>query len=351
MKRVFASTAWLSVAAILGSAPSYAQTLRVPEMFSTIQSALDAAPPSAIVLVGPGTYRENLEIVKPVTLRSSEGPRQTILDGKRAAPVIVARGSGSDKVTIDGFTITNGLNNFQLSTTTAPGQAAGIFLDSVVAVVTDNVIRDNMGCVGSGVSTLSASLSLQRNHIVNNPQDPGCDGADGGGVFLRADGAIASVIANNIIAGHRIGGYGAGVAVQGLKTTVTIRENIIRSNVTASGGFGGAILINQSSAHIAGNLMSGNGAELGGAVALFPDVVNRVTLQGNLMLNNTATAGGSAAYLSAASTDSLRMTANLLEGSTSVSLVECSFPYAIPQTNLLRNSVGPELGGACTRTR
>jgi nitrous oxidase accessory protein NosD len=341
-------------AAVMTSAcgSALAQTLDVPQSYPSIQNALDAAPPGATVVVSPGTYRENLEINKPVTLRSLDGPKSTIIDGNRAGPVIVARGTGAERVVIDGFTITNGLNYSTIPFGSAPAQAAGIFLQSVVAVVTDNIIRDNVGCLGSGISTLTAALTLQRNQILNNATEPRCDGADGGGVFLRGEGNGPTLVANNIIAGNRISGRGAGIGVQGMNA-VTIRENIIRGNQSSgAGGSGGGILINLSGASIIANLLAGNAAEVGGAMALFPiDSANRVVMTGNLMLNNTASLQGSALFLSVPSQDSLRMTTNLVEGSSAVSLVECSGPFAVARTNLLRNSAGPDLGGACTRGR
>jgi hypothetical protein len=351
MHRLSVQARALMIAAVMNSACglAFAQTLDVPQSYPSIQNALDAAPPGATVVVSPGTYRENLRISKPVTLRSSEGPRSTIIDGNRAGPVIVARGTGAERVIIDGFTVTNGLNYATIPFGSAPAQAAGIFLDSVVAVVTDNIIRDNVGCLGSGISTLSAALTLQRNQVINNSTEPRCEGADGGGVFLRGDGTGPTVVANNIIAGNRIGGRGAGIGVQGL-SAVTIRENIIRSN--QSSGSGGGILINLASASITANLLAGNVAEVGGAMAILAaDSTNRVAMAGNLMLNNTASIQGSALYLSLLSQDSLRMTTNLVEGSGDLSLVECSGPYAVSRTNLLRNAAGPEIGGACTRGR
>jgi len=45
--------------------------IRVPADYPTIQSALDAAPARALVLVAPGTYRESLVVPRTVTLAST----------------------------------------------------------------------------------------------------------------------------------------------------------------------------------------------------------------------------------------------------------------------------------------
>jgi len=54
--------------------------LRVPEEYPQIQAAVDAAPDGAIILIGPGEYRENLTITKSLALRGA-GPEQTIIWG------------------------------------------------------------------------------------------------------------------------------------------------------------------------------------------------------------------------------------------------------------------------------
>ncbi len=52
--------------------------LRVPQDYPTIQAAVDAAPEGATILIGPGTYTENIVITKSLTLEGS-GIDSTIL--------------------------------------------------------------------------------------------------------------------------------------------------------------------------------------------------------------------------------------------------------------------------------
>ncbi len=51
---------------------------RVPQDYSTIQAAVDAAPEGATILIGPGTYVENITVTKSLTLEGS-GMDATIL--------------------------------------------------------------------------------------------------------------------------------------------------------------------------------------------------------------------------------------------------------------------------------
>src|SRR3954468_16814488 len=92
-------------AALCSAAVSASADLRVPQDYSTIQAAIDAAPQDATVVVAPGNYRENLLIHRSITLRSDRGARLTVIDGGGVGPVVVAVGTGAELLTIDGFTI------------------------------------------------------------------------------------------------------------------------------------------------------------------------------------------------------------------------------------------------------
>jgi hypothetical protein len=53
--------------------------LRVPQDYSTIQAAVNAAPEGATILIGPGTYVEQVTITKDLTFEGS-GMGVTILE-------------------------------------------------------------------------------------------------------------------------------------------------------------------------------------------------------------------------------------------------------------------------------
>lgn len=68
-------------------------TLRVPEDHDTIQAAVDAAAPGDLILVGPGVYRESVQV---------------------HTPSLTIRGTDRDEVVIDGeFERTNGIGVFE----------------------------------------------------------------------------------------------------------------------------------------------------------------------------------------------------------------------------------------------
>src|SRR5262245_54984398 len=84
---------------------------------------------------------------------------------QRSSSVVVASGDGISSVTIEGFTITNGLNSFNGPGTGGPG---GISLDSVIAVIRANVIQNNTGCSGGGIGARTAAATIRNNQIRNN---------------------------------------------------------------------------------------------------------------------------------------------------------------------------------------
>jgi plastocyanin len=82
---------------------------RVPDQYPTIQSAVDAADPGDLVLVGPGVYREEVTVTTPsLTIRGLER-NATIIDGE------FVRGNGiavlADGVSIENLTARNAVLN------------------------------------------------------------------------------------------------------------------------------------------------------------------------------------------------------------------------------------------------
>ncbi|NLE96346.1 MAG: hypothetical protein GX600_11845, partial [Dehalococcoidia bacterium] len=98
-----------------------AATISVPDDYSTIQAAVDAASSGDTISVKDGTYVENLTIDESVTIQSANGP---------AATSIVAASSGSPAVTVDEVTDVT-LDGFAVS-----GGSIGVLLTSKTNGVT-----------------------------------------------------------------------------------------------------------------------------------------------------------------------------------------------------------------------
>jgi Right handed beta helix region len=305
----------LAAAALATAGASWADdVLRVPQDYPTIQAAIDAAEPGADVVVASGTYFENLVVGKTITLVSASGAAVTTLDGGRVGRVIFARGTGVETVAIVGFTIANGLG-LESMDVPVPGSGSGLYLEALAsATLRDNVIRDNVGCVGVGISALDVTVAIVHNQILRNQQDSSCGEAHGGGIEVQ-------------------------------DATAVIRNNDIRDNAAASGG---GIAFDRSDGVISDNLLIRNSAEVGGALRLWALDGHRVLVSGNTMLDNRATMAASAVQLIPIPDDALRMRGNTINGDGAVEVVRCETPFALSRSNTLRNAAGPAVGGACT---
>ncbi len=82
-----------------------------PTGFPTIQAAIDVAQSGATIEVAPGTYVEAINFLgKNITVRSTDGPEVTIIDGNGAdSVVLIVNGEGPEAL-LEGFTITGGDN-------------------------------------------------------------------------------------------------------------------------------------------------------------------------------------------------------------------------------------------------
>lgn len=122
MKQKKRLTNWLGhgvflLLVVANSIPTaYAETIRVPGQFATLQSAIDAASAGDTILAAPGTYKERIRLKQGVVLKSVGDDTKGKIGLKRAeATIIDGEGkNGTDAgvamaetSTLDGFTVTN----------------------------------------------------------------------------------------------------------------------------------------------------------------------------------------------------------------------------------------------------
>ncbi|MHC4456605.1 MAG: LamG-like jellyroll fold domain-containing protein, partial [Planctomycetota bacterium] len=206
-----------------------ADVLLVPDVYPTIQSAINAAVDGDVVLVGRGTYPEHIDFIGKDIVVTSTDPNDesvvagTIIDaGGTGSAVTFDSGETSDAV-ITGFTIQNGYgsvdplfgaglywgagvycsnasptitrnvivnNNGPLSQTTA---SYGVGIGTVLAspIITRNIMKDNTGYAGAGITVYFGDARISNNSIYNNTADIG------GGVVLLYGGQLVN---NTIVA-------------------------------------------------------------------------------------------------------------------------------------------------------
>lgn len=223
---------------------------QVPGDFSSIQEAIDAAPTLwCEIVVDPGTYVENIDFRgKDITLRSSNGPEQTVIDGSQAGPVVTFSAPCKDGAAIDGFTIMNGYS-------------------------TEG---------GSGIQCQRYSMPAITNClIVGNSTS-----YNGGGIECEMSDAL---ISHNVIAYNIADGSGGGIYA--IQASPEISANIIFGNIsTAALGSGGGIVVNKGDPVLFNNLIVYNSAAMGGGV-MMNDVADLFFLN-NTVTGNTANSRG-----------------------------------------------------------
>jgi hypothetical protein len=207
---VFTAILFLMIPAVV-----FSVTIRVPNDWPTIQQAISAAPQDALILVMPGTYKENITLLgKRITVRSDiDGnentvevlPALVVIDGMQTGSVVRFDDGETHETVLQGFTLTNGSGT-------------------------------NMGgaTFGGGVFCLNASPTLKNLFIDQNiPVDMG------GGIFCHID-SSPRILGCAIHKNHAVGathGKGGGIACW-LNSDPLITNCTIYNNSADNGGGG-----------------------------------------------------------------------------------------------------------------
>lgn len=166
---------WACLAAFVffGSEVYAQQIIHVPADQPTIQKAISAAANGDSVLVSPGTYVENVDFLgKAITVSSSNGPINTIIDGNQNGIVVNFANGEPRSALIKGFTIRN--SGFPAN----GGYSDGIRITAASPTITGNIITQNRGY---GIEVAGGGPLIQGNTIsyttteYDPTQDFGCD--------------------------------------------------------------------------------------------------------------------------------------------------------------------------------
>jgi hypothetical protein len=217
---------------------------------NSIQAALNLCIPHDTVLVGPGTYYENISwpFTEGIDLMSEYGPDTTIIHGNGDSTVIdIFCCLGFRTTIISGFTIKNGattwsgggirafksdviIHNNRIVHNAAPWRGAGMYLELSSVEVTGNVIEQNASLLGAGLCVTGYGCIIRDNIIRNNTAD-----SLGGGIHTSYDNIT---IRNNLITQNNAQ-YGGGIfldAPSWWATSLILMNTISDNDASILGG-------------------------------------------------------------------------------------------------------------------
>ncbi len=261
--------------------------LKVPEHFSTIQSAVDASRDGDTIIVADGTYtgQGNRDIDfygKGITIKSKNGPAYCIIDcqGSQAEPhraFYMHSGEERDSV-IDGFTIINGyapfdgeyFNRDDGGAICIDGNAEWPWVDYTSPTVKNCIMRNNSASYGGGIF-----MSYGEPMIIN------CEvsGNQGDGIYYRWHGSPTishCKIVNN-----------TGMGVVSELTLEGWAGMIIKNSLIADNGEGG-IYLSSGRLRISGcTIVNNKGYAISGSNASLIGLDPRITVANSIVWGNT----------------------------------------------------------------
>ncbi len=297
----FAFIAALAMSLTIGlCAP--ADEIHVPDPVPDIQSAVDVATDGDVIIVAPGTYSESVFLFgKEITIRSSDGPEVTTLDGSGLGKSIITATGGETLATvIDGFTLTNGeATVFANCVTTGPTGGA-ILVDGASLTVLGCLFTNNMATTeGHGGAIyvqpdddgLAGELIVRDSTFISNGLL-----ATRGGAIMNCEGMSLEVTGctfeSNGFHSEKTGTWGGAIHVIELTVGVTISDCVFRDHGASHGGGIFVSIIEQTTqSSITNCAFTDNFASFGAGIELALGQESQGSITDCTFLNNIASHG------------------------------------------------------------
>lgn len=269
------------VAALLASAHGPARALASISVceqgcdYATVVAAVEAAEFGDTILIGQGTYVENVVISTSLTLRGLSRETTTI-DGGTASYVLYVRSGVA--LTVENLTISNGRFD------TGGGIVNLGALTLRDSLISDNVAVGEQDTFGGGVFNFGGTVDIQSTIFEDNEADYG------GAIFTTGD----VLVQDGTFRGN-IGRLGGGAVYNREGRTIVNASSFEGNRVTVS-GYGGAVY-NADVVALANSVLADNyAAEFGGGLYQYTGgaYVSNATFSGN-----EGAYGGGGLYISA----------------------------------------------------
>ena len=290
---------------------------------NSIQDALNICASFDTILVGTGTYYENIAWPAKVGIKllSEQGPDSAIIDGSGTASVIIIDTTDIDTTTIiNGFTIRNGYE--------PQNNAGGIWCWGASPTISGNRLVSNNG---AAIACWECAPVIRENVITQN------NGQYGGGIHMHYAGGVR-IIDNTISSNSAQSGGG----IYCLKSTPLIQgNNIVNNTATARGG---GLCFFRSLLQVIGNVIDNNSADLhGGGIEITEGY--DILIRDNTITNNSADSLGGGVccyYLGEAMIRSNIIESNAAKCGGGI----CNWHFEVTvMFNTIRNNVALYFGG------
>lgn len=223
-------------------ATAHALTIHVPDDYPGIQIAIEASQQGDSIIVRPGLFVENINLMgKAVKLVSEEGPGNTIIEPASGTSAIVTFNSGEDSNTVvDGFTIRNNSGN------------RGVAFNNSGGVVQNCEIQNcSYSFLGGGITCSNSNAKIRNNRIHDNSVTD-----SGAGIGITGNPTDRLEITGNEIYENETGTHGPGIACLN-GSNILIAFNVLYENLGSSQN-SGAVYIWGNNAQILNNTIVNN---------------------------------------------------------------------------------------------